>query len=142
MSETKLTHKEEIRVRFNDADPMNIVWHGNYLQYMEDGREAFGEHLQLGYPAFYSAGCEIPIVNVNIDYKLPLRYGENAIVEAEFVDTIAAKIVFNYKIYRSSDGKLAAVGQTTQVMIDKDTNELALIVPKFYQEWKNKYLNS
>ena len=142
MATKKLTHQIEIRVRFNDADPMAIVWHGNYVQYMEDAREAFGEQYGLGYLGFQAQGYVIPLINVNIDYKLPLRYGEKAIVEVEFVDTIAAKINFNYKIYRSSDNKLAAIGQTTQVFLDKDTNELVLIVPKFYAEWKRKYLNS
>jgi len=23
---------------------MNIVWHGSYLKYLEDGRESFGRH--------------------------------------------------------------------------------------------------
>ena len=31
-----------IRVRFNETDPLGIVWHGNYISYFEEGRESFG----------------------------------------------------------------------------------------------------
>ena len=31
-----------ITVRFSETDPLGIVWHGNYIKYFEDGREAFG----------------------------------------------------------------------------------------------------
>lgn len=31
-----------IKVRFSDTDAMGVVWHGNYLRFFEDAREAFG----------------------------------------------------------------------------------------------------
>jgi hypothetical protein len=37
-----LIEKTAIPVRFNEADPLGIVWHGHYIRYFEDGREAFG----------------------------------------------------------------------------------------------------
>ena len=36
-----------IEVPFYDVDPMSVVWHGNYVKYLEDGREAFGNQFQL-----------------------------------------------------------------------------------------------
>lgn len=30
-------------VRFNEADPLGIVWHGHYASYFEDARAAFGD---------------------------------------------------------------------------------------------------
>ncbi len=46
-SNLKISHK--IRVRFNETDPIGIVWHGNYLKYFEEGREAFGRHYKISY---------------------------------------------------------------------------------------------
>ena len=34
-----LTVTKDIRVRFNETDPLGIVWHGYYITYFEDGRE-------------------------------------------------------------------------------------------------------
>ena len=28
----------EIKVSFEDLDPMNVVWHGNYMHFMEQAR--------------------------------------------------------------------------------------------------------
>ena len=31
------------KIRFNETDPLGIVWHGHYITYLEDGRESFGK---------------------------------------------------------------------------------------------------
>ena len=36
--ETELKVSKNIRVRFNETDPLGIVWHGIYSTYFEDGR--------------------------------------------------------------------------------------------------------
>ena len=41
-SEASLVNKTSLRVRFSEVDSMQIVWHGEYVRYFEDGREAFG----------------------------------------------------------------------------------------------------
>jgi acyl-CoA thioester hydrolase len=41
-SENTLKVSLDIRVRFNETDALGIVWHGYYLHYFEEGREAFG----------------------------------------------------------------------------------------------------
>lgn len=38
-----LTNRTTFRVRFSEIDSMQIVWHGEYVRYFEDGREAFGK---------------------------------------------------------------------------------------------------
>lgn len=38
-----LTDRTTIKVRFSEIDSMQIVWHGEYVRYFEDGREAFGK---------------------------------------------------------------------------------------------------
>lgn len=38
-----LTDRTTIKVRSSEIDSMQIVWHGEYVRYFEDGREAFGK---------------------------------------------------------------------------------------------------
>ncbi len=38
MRELSLTKRVE--VRFSELDPLKVVWHGNYVKYLEDAREA------------------------------------------------------------------------------------------------------
>ena len=35
----QLTSVVEFPVRFSEVDSMQIVWHGHYVKYMEEGRE-------------------------------------------------------------------------------------------------------
>jgi acyl-CoA thioester hydrolase len=134
----ELTDKIEIKVRFGEVDSMKIVWHGNYIKYFEDGRESFGLRYNLGYLDVYRHNIMIPIVKVNCDYKRPLVYGDEAIVETRYINTDAAKIVFEYRIFRKSDNELVATGSSVQVFLTPQ-GELLLTSPPFYTGWKEKW---
>ena len=45
----KLSEVIPINIRFHEVDSLRIVWHGHYLKYFEDGREAFGRKYGIGY---------------------------------------------------------------------------------------------
>ncbi|MEI6434487.1 MAG: acyl-CoA thioesterase [Bacteroidota bacterium] len=134
----QLTDRKEINVRFSEVDSMRIVWHGNYLKYFEDGRESFGIRYNLGYLDVYKHNVMIPLVMINCDYKRPLEYGDIAIVETRFVPSEAAKIVFNYTIYRKKDMEIAATGSSTQVFLTPQ-GDLLLTNPEFFIGWKQKW---
>lgn len=117
---------------------MRIVWHGNYLKYFEDAREAFGEKYSLGYLDVYKHKVMIPIVKATCDFKRPLAYGDIALVEATFMNTDAAKIVFEYTIRKKSDGEVMATGSTVQVFLTPE-GELILSPPAFFIQWKKHW---
>lgn len=129
-------------VKFNQADPLGIVWHGHYIQYFEDGREDFGAKYQLSYLDIFQQGFVIPIVNVKCDFKKPLRYGDIAEIRTTFIPTIAAKLIFNYEIYNHTTKEIVANGSTTQVFLKKENLELHLIYPDFIIAWQKKYLTN
>jgi acyl-CoA thioester hydrolase len=134
----ELTDQKEIIVRFSEVDSMRIVWHGNYLKYFEDGRESFGLKYSLGYLDVYRHNVMIPIVKISCDFKRPLEYGDTAIVETRYIPTEAAKIVFEYTIYRKKDHEVAATGSSTQVFLTPQ-GELLLTSPAFYSGWKKNW---
>src|SRR6187549_1509077 len=97
----ELTDRTEIPVRFNEADPLGIVWHGHYVRYFEDGREAFGKQFGLAYLDFFEHGIVVPIVSMQCDFKKPLRYGDTMKLVTTFESSPAAKLLFKYQIYHS-----------------------------------------
>ncbi|HNP49584.1 MAG TPA: acyl-CoA thioesterase [Bacteroidia bacterium] len=133
-----LTERIEIHVRFNEADPLGIVWHGHYIRYFEDGREAFGQKYGLGYLDMYKKGYVVPVVSVECDYKRSLRYGDKMIIETTYIPCEAAKIQFRYTLYNASTMEIVATGSTTQVFLDKDNSSLQLVNPAFFEEWKSQ----
>ncbi len=131
---TQLVVSHELRVRFNETDPLGIVWHGNYIKYFEDGREAFGRKHGISYLDVMENGFSTPVVKSVCEHKLTLKYGDVARIETTIVDTPAAKMIFTYKIYNPA-GEVACSGETVQVFLDRN-GELQLTNPPFYVAWK------
>lgn len=132
-----LKDRTEIKVRFGEVDSMGIVWHGNYVKYIEEGRESFGRKYGISYIDIYKNDVMTPVVNMNIDFKKQVQYGDQLIIETELVDQPAAKILFKFKIFRKSDDELVATAETTQVFVDLN-REILLYYPDFVMDWKRK----
>jgi acyl-CoA thioester hydrolase len=125
-------------VRFSEVDSLRIVWHGQYVKYLEDGREAFGRNYGIGYLDIMENGLITPVVKINIDYKYPLYYGDTAIIETTYINTDSAKIFFQYKIFRASDMVLVATAESVQVFLNKE-RELLLTMPPWFENWKKTW---
>lgn len=135
-----LTQTTELEVKFSEADPLGIVWHGHYIRYFEDGREAFGEQYGLKYLDFYRNNIVVPIVSIKCDYKRILRYGHKIRLETTYEDTPAAKLLFHYSIWDLDTDEQVATGSSMQVFMEKDSMELMLTLPQFMTDWKGKWL--
>lgn len=134
----QIEHTTLVRVRFVETDPLGIVWHGNYIQYFEDGRESFGRKHGISYLDQKEHGYATPIVKSSTDHKRPLRYGDVATVKTIYVDSPAAKMLFRYEVYNQND-ELVCTGETVQVFVDKIGNgDLSLNIPEFFMNWKKK----
>ena len=135
----KLINETKIRVRFSEVDSVGFVWHGHYVKYIEDGREAWGKQFGFSYMDMYHNKFVAPIVKVDIDYKSPLKTEDEAIITTEYIYTEAAKLVFSFTITNAKTGKVAIKGKTIQVFMDLNES-LMLTNPKFVDEWEKKYL--
>lgn len=132
----ELCVSKNLEVRFSEVDSLGIVWHGHYITYFEDGREAFGLQHGIDYLSVQRAGFTTPIVKSTCEHKLPMRYGVTYRIETTFVETLTAKLIFRYKII-NADNAVVCTGETIQVFLDKENN-LVLSTPDFILDWKRK----
>ena len=137
MTKNQLQSVVEFPVRFSEVDLMQIVWHGNYIKYMEEGREDFGHKHGISYMQIRDAGYMAPLVKVTCDFKKTVSYEDTIIVETTFVDCDAAKIIYQFRMFRGSDKELVATGESVQVFLDMN-RELVLTMPPFFEAWKKK----
>ena len=135
VEEKFLSENISIRVRFSEVDAMGIVWHGHYIKYFEEGREALGVKYGLTYLGVYDKGYTIPLVKTVCDFKKPLRYGDYANVHTKLFDCDAAKLIYRYEIFRDNSDDLVATGETIQVFLN-NKGELSLVIPPFFEDWK------
>ena len=127
------------RVRFEEIDPLWMVWHGRYVSYLEDGRVAFGDRYGLSYTKFRNEGLAAPIVKMHIDYKAPLHFDEVINIKTTLHWCDAMRLNFEYQII-GQDGRLAATAYTVQLLTDMKGQ--VLLVPTawiedFRQRWRD-----
>ena len=129
-------------VKFSEVDSLRVVWHGHYVRYFEDGREAFGKEYKIGYLDIYQHGFAVPLIDLEVKFKRILEYGDTAIIETSFIDSPAAKLIFEYVIRSKNHGYVVCTGKSTQVFMIPETKELHITIPSFFEEWKKKWLIS
>ena len=125
------------RVRFEELDPLRIVWHGRYVSYFEDGRVAFGRKYGLSYDQFMKTGIAAPIVSLHIDYMKPLSFDEEITIEATLHWSTALRLNFEFTVLESS-GIPAAKGYTIQLLTDLKGTVL-FAAPNWIEEFRNQW---
>ena len=125
-------------IRFSEVDSMNVVWHGSYPLYFEDARELFGQKYDLTYLGFFDHGYFAPLVELNFQYKKPIRYGMHPRIDIVYRPTEAAKIVFDYEIRDPESDTVMTTGRSVQVFMDKDY-QLVWESPAFFEAWKKRW---
>lgn len=125
------------RVRFEEVDPLGIVWHGRYPGYFEDGRVALGNRYGIGYEDFIRHGVPAPIRRLQIDYLAPLRFQEEFEVEAVLHWSDAARLDCEFLV-RGAGGGLSATGCSVQLMLDASGN-LLLAPPPFVRAMREQW---
>lgn len=125
------------QVRFEEVDPLAIVWHGRYPSYFEDARVALGEKYGIGYLDCYGHGILTPIKKMHVDYCRPLRFQEKFTIEGIMHWSEAARINCEF-IIRNAEGELTTTGYSVQMMIDGNET-IQLIPPPFYREFLDRW---
>lgn len=133
-----LTAVHPFEIRFSEVDSMNIVWHGSYMLYFEDAREAFGARYGLEYMTIFGNGYYAPLVEMDFKFKSPLRYESHPEIIITYRPTESAKIVFDYEIRDRDTGTVCATGHSVQVFMDRNY-ELVWESPEFYRNWQKKW---
>lgn len=91
-----------IKVRYGETDMMGVVYHANYLLYFEDARIDFLDALDFSYSEqIEDAGFMSPIHAVEIQYKSPLRYGEEGFVRTTIAKNLPMRTVYHQRVYRA-----------------------------------------
>ena len=123
------SYEIEGRVAFYDLDPMQIVWHGNYFNYLEDARRALLAHYGVDLNEFFArTQCLFPIIRTSSKHIYPLRYGDEYICKVTLVEA-RIKLVFDFEIRLKRDGKICTRGRTEQVTVKAPEMEIIFNVP-------------
>jgi len=108
----------QVRVRYAEADPMNVVYYGNYAQYFEVGRVESLRNLGISYKSIEDMGIILPVVELNIKYLRPAKYDDLLTIKSQIKELpIDHKIVFDQEVY-NEEGKLLTIGKVKLYFMD------------------------
>ena len=114
-SETMHVHTP-IKVRYGETDMMGVVYHANYLLYFEDARIDFLNAAGYPYDEYIEqAGYMSPIYGLEIQYRSPLRYGEDAFVRTSVAQSLPMRTVYRQQVFHAEDA--AGVDETGEPLL-------------------------
>lgn len=118
----------EMAVQFFDLDPMQIVWHGNYVKYLEVARCALLDKIGYNYEQMHASGYIWPIIEMNLRYAGSAKFGQRLLLRAEIVEW-ENRLRIDYLILDAASGKRLNRATTTQVAVDVHSGEMCFVSP-------------
>ena len=95
------THHFPVRIYFEDTDAGGIVYHANYLRYMERARSDMLRLLGIDQRASIEAGEGVYAVSrVEIEYKAPAKLDDDLIVISRMERVSGATVTIDQRVMR------------------------------------------
>jgi len=126
----KNSYEIEMKVAFHDLDPLQVVWHGNYLKYFDVAR--FGLFSEAGidlYDYMLNRHYVFPVTRSSIKHIAPLRPFDAFICRATVTEALY-KIGMDFDIRLVADGTLCARGNSEQLAVRYPEMEMEFEVPE------------
>ncbi|MEI4768120.1 thioesterase family protein [Psychrobacillus sp. FJAT-51614] len=129
--------EKEIEVRYAETDQMGVVYHANYVIWLEIGRTQLIQDLGFTYAGLEADGYISPVTNVNINYLSSVKYGETVTVRTWIESHGKLRTTYGYEILHK-DGTIASKATSEHVVVKKD-NFRPIALKKINPEWDSKY---
>lgn len=96
----------DVRIYYEDTDAGGVVYHANYIKYLERARTEFFRSHGFLVAELAKNGFVFPVVRLEIDFKAPALHDELLSVTTCPTRVGGSSITLCQKIVRKSDGKL------------------------------------
>ncbi|HSC85651.1 MAG TPA: thioesterase family protein [Polyangiaceae bacterium] len=112
---------DEIQVRFQDVDAAGVAYFARVFDYLHAAYEGLLESVGEPLPAVLAERrWAAPLRHAELDYFLPLRFGDRLTVHVALAHVEPTEITFGYRL-EDAEGRVAAVGQTVHTFVDPKT---------------------
>lgn len=94
-------HLFPVRIYYEDTDLSGIVYHANYLKFMERARSDLLALLSIDQRAAYEAGAgAYAVADVELRYRAPAKLGDSLLVATRALKIGAASVRLAHRITR------------------------------------------
>ena len=118
------------------TDHAGVMWHGTYLNWLEESRiDSIGK-AGIQYSELLKKGIEMPVYKIELKYLIPIMIGEEIIVESSFIINKGPRIKVN-STFTNLKEKIHAVASIDIVLINKETFKVVRKRPDFLENYLN-----
>jgi len=115
-----MKHHTRVRVRYSETDQMGVVYHANYLVWMEIGRVELVRAIGINYKELeQEEGLFLAVAETHVRYIFPARYDQEVEVETSLVEVASRTLDFAYQLRAVDTGHLVARGSTRHVWLNR-----------------------
>ena len=108
------------------TDHAGVMWHGSYLNFLEEGRIDALDKIGHSYPELSEKGFEIPVVSIQLRYKISFIHGERILLASQF--KLENKIRLTCKtLFLKSNGDIGAEAIIGLVVVRKINDSIKLV---------------
>ena len=132
-----MTWKPYLRkAQFYETDGMGVVYHGNYIHWMEEARTNFLQQLGWGYEKATAAGIDFALTDISCSYKKTTKFGQTLAIEMKVTKLTPARLVLEYRMTDAETGTLHTVGTSSHFFYSRRTEKpvaLKKVFPELYE---------
>ncbi len=114
----------EIRVRYAECDPMNLVHHSKYFEYLEMGRTELLRKAGFRYRDLEARGIFFVVAKIECRFRSPARYDDVLVLTTSIVRQTRARIDHAYTLKR--DGLILCEAASTLACVDRSGRPIAI----------------
>ncbi len=122
---TLVTHVE-FRVRYGETDQMGVVYHPNYLAWVEIGRTEYIRALGTSYREIERSGIRLAVSDVTVRYIAAARYDDLIRVDTSLTGVASRSLTFDYVVVNAETGERLATARTALISIDNRSRVVAM----------------
>lgn len=119
----------KLTVQFYDLGPMNVVWHGNYLKYLESARCDLLKKIGYDYDNMRADGVLYPIAKMDLKYIKPCKFNQVLFLET-IVEELEPALIIKYNIFDEESGEKVFSAKSMQICVDIKTGESIYSAPE------------
>jgi tol-pal system-associated acyl-CoA thioesterase len=135
-SEGRKPFSWRVRVYHEDTDGQGIVYYANYMRFMERSRTEWLRALGVDQvPLRDEHGLIFVVVDVELHYRRPARYGELLEVTCVVEERTRATLIFRQEVRRDRlDGELLVEGRVRIACLDADKHQPRLLPKPLWEK--------
>ena len=108
------------------TDHAGVMWHGSYLNFLEEGRIDALDKVGLSYSKLSRNGFEIPVISIQMKYRKSFIHGEKVVLMSQFKLKNKIRLICK-TLFLKANGDIGAEAIIGLVVVRKINDSIKLV---------------